>query len=349
MLASGERGLASGEPVEVACDESGYEGEHHIGATTDVFAHASVRLRIEEAAACVQELRDRIRSPAMTYKSGHLLREKHRSALVWLLGPSGPMLGKAQVHLTDKTFFVVGRVVDLLAGDLTGEPGARDGQAMAVTLYREGRRVFGSRRWEAFLRSSNDLLRARNRRGPGTSVDSFFGMIDGLRIASTPGPVGQILESLWRARPRADSFRSRLLDDPATIPALDPLVPAIVAAVVHWGEGSRPVAIVHDQHTSLTQERLGQLMRLLSEPRRRLASLTLVDSRAAPRVQVADFLAGVARKIASDELNHRRDPELTALLRPYVDASSTWGDERSWALLSPPGGRSGAGRRPGRT
>jgi hypothetical protein len=90
-------------------------------------------------------------------------------------------------------------------------------------------------------------------------------------------------------------------------------------------------------------------MRLLSEPRRRLAGLTLVDSRADPRVRVADLLAGVARKIASDELNDRPDPELTALLRPYVDASSTWGDERSWARLSPPGGRSGAGRRPGST
>ena len=30
------------------------------------------------------------------------------------------------------------------------------------------------------------------------------------------------------------------------------------------------MAIVHDQHTSLTKERLDQLMRLLSEPRRRL-------------------------------------------------------------------------------
>jgi hypothetical protein len=151
-------------------------------------------------------------------------------------------------------------------------------------------------------------------------------MIDALRLASTPGPVGEIMESLWRAKPQADAFRSRLLDDPGMIPALDPLIPAIVAVVVHWGEGTRPVAIVHDQHTALTEERLAQLETMLSTPRARLASLRTVDSRADPRVQVADFLAGVARKIASDELNDRGDPELTALLRPYVDASSTWGE-----------------------
>jgi hypothetical protein len=58
-----------------------------------------------------------------------------------------------------------------------------------------------------------------------------------------------------------------------------------------------------------------------------------VHSRLDPRVQLADFLAGIARKIASDELNGRGDPALTALLRPYVDPASVWGDERSWALL----------------
>jgi hypothetical protein len=58
----------------------------------------------------------------------------------------------------------------------------------------------------------------------------------------------------------------------------------------------------------------------------RLADLTLVDSRWDARVQVADFLAGVARKIASDQLKRRSDPELVALLRPYVDSHSIWGE-----------------------
>jgi hypothetical protein len=103
--------------VEIACDESGSEGENLVGGNTDVFAHASVRLDTESATNCVQEIRSRIRSPALEYKANHLLREKHRSVLRWLLGPSGPIHGHAHVQLTDKAFFVVGRVIDLLVGE----------------------------------------------------------------------------------------------------------------------------------------------------------------------------------------------------------------------------------------
>jgi len=317
---------------EVACDESGYEGENLIGATTDVFAHASVQLSTESATNCIREIRRRIRSPALEYKSNHLLREKHRSVLEWLLGPSGPVHGNAYVQLTDKTFFVVGKVVDLLVGEVTSAAG----KAMAVTLYRDGRRTFGREQWDAFLQSFNNLMRAKNRRGVMTSVDSFFRTVDVLRVAGTRGPADEIMGLLWRARPHADAFRARLLDNPNMIPPLDPLIPAIIQAVVHWGEGGKPVAIVHDEHTALTAERIAQLKELLSKsPRGRLTSLRLVDSRSDARVQVADFLAGVARKIASDALNDRGDVELTAFLRPYVDSFSIWGDDRSWSLLGP--------------
>jgi hypothetical protein len=335
--------------LEIACDESGYEGENLIGATTDVFAHASVRLGTESASDCIQEIRKRVRSPAQEYKSNHLLREKHRSVLEWLLGPSGPIHRNAHVHLTDKAFFVVGKFVDLLVGEVTyaastGPYRDQRAKAMAVALYREGRPRFGPQRWEAFLKSFNDLMRARNRRGVGTSVDSFYRVVDGLRLDGTQGRVDEIMGLLRQARPRAESFRARLFDNPNLIPVLDPLVPAIVQAVAYWGKGGKPVAIVHDEHTALTQERIAQLKELLSKlhpaalasaPRGRLASMRLVDSRSDPRVQLADFLAGVARKIASDELNDRGDAGLTALLRPYVDAFSIWGDERSWSLLGP--------------
>jgi hypothetical protein len=329
--------------IEIACDESGSEGEKLIGGNTDVFAHASVRLSAGSAAQCIQETRGRIRSPAMEYKANHLLREKHRPVLKWLLGPSGPIYGNAHVHLTDKTFFAIGKMIDLLVGEVTYATGIglyrdRQAESMAVTLYREGRHTFGRERWNAFLESFNDLMRAK------TPVDSFFRMVDALSLAGAQGEVGEIVRLLGHARPHADSFRARLLDSPKMIPVLDPLIPAIAWAVVHWGEGRKPVSIVHDEHNGLTEERVAQLRAMLGtsqnavsrcSPSDRLISLRLVDSRLDPRVQVADFLAGVARKIASDELNDRGDAELVALLRPYVDASSTWGDDRSWSLLGP--------------
>jgi hypothetical protein len=52
-------------------------------------------------------------------------------------------------------------------------------------------------------------------------------------------------------------------------------------------------------------------------------------------VQVADFLAGTARRIAEDALTGNGDAELTAMLRPYLDPASVWGDSTSWTALDP--------------
>lgn len=327
--------------VEIACDESGYEGEKLIGTTTDVFAHASVQLDTGSAAACIQELRDRIRSPATEYKANHLLREKHRAVLTWLLGPCAPLHENAHVYLIDKQFYVVATVVDLLlADDVTDASGVgRHQNHRAKGLYREGRQAFGRDQWAAFLVSSNNLLRVKDRLDTTSSVERFFHAVDALRRAGTPGPVDETLELLWQARPHADAFRAQLRRSPTMMSALDPLIPAIVRAVAHWGAAGRPVAIVHDRQNTLSLARIAQLTELVSKrspasadssPRGRLASLSLVDSASNPGVQIGDILAGVAGKIAADELNGRGDAQLTALLRPYVDRCSTWGDDRSW-------------------
>lgn len=329
---------ATPAPLEIACDESGYEGENLIGGTTGVFAHASVRLSAAAAADCVAEIHRRIQSPVTEYKANHLLRDKHRPVLEWFLGPSGPLLGNAHVHLTDKTWFVVGRMVELVAGAPGGVAGGGPhhlprGAGMAMTLYREGPRAFGALRWEALLKAFTDLLRARNRRAPETEGAAFFDMVEALRLAEPPGPMADILGRLRQGRARAEALRAELLDNPKLIPALDLLFPAIVRAVGYWSDGRTPVAVVHDEHSALTADRVAQLRELV---RHRLAGVTRVDSRSDPRVQVADFLAGVARRIASNELNRRGDAALSEPLRPYVDARSAWADERSWAALGPP-------------
>lgn len=336
-------GPTPGGPLQIACDESGYEGEKLIGTTTDVFAHGSVRLDIASASDCMQELRDRIRSPATEYKANHVLREKHRSVLRWLLGPSGPLQRGAHVFLIDKAYFVVGKVIDVLLAEVgaVGSVGpAQDAhvEGMAVALYRQGRDAFPGDHWEAFLASSNDLLRAKDRPDGRAPVDSFFQTLEVMRRAGTPGQANEILDLLWRARPRAEWFRARLLEDPTKVLHLDPLVPAIVGAVVHWGAGRQPIAIVHDRQNTLTAERIAQIKDAIADRSTApdnaggagLTSLTLVDSMVDPRVQVADVLAGTVRKLASNELNGRADANLTELLRPYVDPCSIWGDERSW-------------------
>ncbi|WP_219416550.1 NAD-dependent protein deacetylase of SIR2 family [Pseudonocardia nigra] len=297
-------------PREIACDESGYEGEKLVGGETDVFAHASVYLTPESAAGCVVELRRRIRSPALEYKANYLLREKHRSALVWLLGPRGPLGGAACVHLVDKAFLLVDRLV----GD--GAPGSDAARA----LYRAGREAPHRAHWHAFLAAANDVLRPRNRqdaRAAGSLADTVRALRTGM-----PAEAGAVLLEL--GDPRGGGG------------LLDPLVPAIVRAVDRWSDGGRlAVSVVHDRQTALTQERVATIAHLAGTPGGRPVGLCFVESRTDPRVQVADFIAGVARKVASDDLAGRNDPELVALLRPYVDPASLWGDDRSWARLAP--------------
>ncbi len=255
--------------LEIVCDESGYEGEKLVGGVTDVFAHASVRIDEETAAGCITELRLRIRSPATMYKANHLLRSKHRSVLLWLLGPDGPLLGNAQVFLVDKTYLLASQLVTFLGARLSS----------TRFLYDAGRRTEDA---EAFLVAANDFLRT--------------------------------------------TFR----DEQPLLSPLDPLLPAIVRAVEHWGAGGQPVAIAHDRQTTLSAERVFTLRR--SAPG--FAGLEQVDSFTDQRVQVADFLAGVARKIASDQLKGSDDAEVSALLRPYLDPRSHWIDEPSWSRLT---------------
>ncbi|USX55925.1 NAD-dependent protein deacetylase of SIR2 family [Lentzea sp. HUAS12] len=220
--------------MEIACDESGSEGEKLVGGVTAVFAHAAVRFSHSDAAACVESLRDMIKSPAQEYKANHLLRTKNRWALLWFLGPDGPLAGRARVQLVDKRRFLASRVRAEF-GSVTGP----------LELY-------------------NDLLRVRGPRG-----------------------------------------------------ALDPLFPAILRAVAQWGG---PVSIVHDQQLSLTDGRIRQLKELAP----RLESLVLADSQFDARVQVADFLAGIARRVAEEELHGRPDREVIELLMPFVVGPGMW-------------------------
>jgi hypothetical protein len=41
-------------------------------------------------------------------------------------------------------------------------------------------------------------------------------------------------------------------------------------------------------------------------------------------VQIADFVAGIARRFAGDELKGGADPEIIALLSPLIDQESVW-------------------------
>jgi hypothetical protein len=304
---------ASRSSVAIACDESGYEGENMVGSMTDVFAHASVRIDPEVATFCLAELRDRIGSPAVEYKAGHLLRRRSRPTLLWFLGPYGPLRGNARVFLVDKAWFVVRSAAETLLGD----------GAAAAALYRN-RIASDDELWRIFLEAANDLVRLRPN---PDAVDSFFDIADAMRLAGAD----PVLDELCRARAAATAYRDQIAHDPPVFPLLDALFPAVLAAVRFWSADGSGVAVAHDRQNTFSAARIAELDRQAAGA---LDEFRLVDSYADPCVQVADFLAGIARTIATRELFGETDDELSGMLRRYVDDTSIWADERSWSRIS---------------
>jgi len=326
--------------VEIACDESGWEGTNLAAANSTVIAHASVQLPNDVAADVIRALRGLSGQRSYEYKASHLIRAKGHAGLAAFLGPSGPVYGRARVHLTHKSCFVLGRTLDLfIAGAVDASTvGLRPNQRIAhltVRLCRAGADTFGRDPWRAFLAAANVVLRADRRRLVREPVDAFFDQVDALR-ALDAGRVGGILDELLDRRQEAYSARTRLLDDQVLHPVLEPLIPALARTVLYWSRGKHPVAVIHDEQSALTERRMRRLEQVLAAPPLELIRLPAqgrfiqfrqVDSRTNPRVQVADLLAGVARKVAADELLGRSDPDLIALLRPYIDPASRWCDQ----------------------
>ena len=126
------------DPVLIACDESGSEGENVTHAGHRVFVHASVAVGESESAEVMARVRRLAPSQAPEYKADQILRPMAAAAASWLLAADGPLAGRALVHLVDKDYFVVGKVVDLLVAEVAYAAGedlyaGRRARGMALT------------------------------------------------------------------------------------------------------------------------------------------------------------------------------------------------------------------------
>lgn len=314
--------------VEIVCDESGAEGEHLVGGETTVFSHSSIQLTVAQAARILAEVRERIGTPITTeYKASRLMR--NREVVTWLLNEAGPIHGLARVYLLDKAYFLLVLLVDVLMGestyftDLPGWP-SETVLRQARALQAEGPRVLGEARWSAFGDAANRLLRARWRRDTGDPSDPLFALLEQDR------PNG-LLGALRGRRERADAYRT-WRDAQGVLATIDPLIPAVARTIQQWSDDGAAVAILHDETSALTPGRTALLRSQL-----RLAGLRRIDSGTDDRIQVADFLAGIARRIAEHALRGEADPELAELLGPYVDRGSLWADAPSWNVLTSAG------------
>jgi hypothetical protein len=284
--------------VEIACDESGFSGSNLLDPTSPVITHAGVDLAVPEAAELVAVLRSSFRRRGSTeYKSNLLLRPEQRPALEWFLTA---LRGRAHVHVIDKTWHVARRVIELLVAEPSYGAGTslvREYDETALDVYRaDGRAEF----LDAFVTMTRTK---RLRLIDHALVDRFF--------ETMPSGVPALREL---TRVHVEDVLLRLIDDdPAIPPPLEPMVPALAETALFWSAGRRSVAVVHDEQSALTRHRIARLRTYLagaafpSPPP--LLTVTQVDSRRDPRVQVADLLAGIARRL---------HPHPSRLLQPYL-------------------------------
>jgi hypothetical protein len=293
-------GLA-GAVVEIACDESGFSGTNLLDTATPVITHASVDLSVDESVELIAELRSGFRFSLSEFKSGQFLRGPHAAeSLEWFLSA---LSGRAHVHLVDKEYFLVTRIVDLFLAEPSYAAGTRltqDQRPAALALHRARRS--GGRAWSEFLAAFVDLVRTKRRhRLDRGALERFFEARDALDLGT---PAEEVLAKLSRTRVRA--VVTRLHEDDRSIPPpLEPMLPALAETVLFWSRGQQQVLVIHDEQSALTAGRLRRLQQVLADdagasPDRvsPFAGLVTVDSRDDPRVQVADLLAGLARRSA---------------------------------------------------
>jgi hypothetical protein len=322
-------GAVAGAVVEIACDESGFSGTNLLDPATPVITHASVDLSAAEAIELIAELRSDLRFSPHEFKSGQFLRGSGAGdGLDWLVAV---LHGRANVHLIDKQFFLTTRIVDLLLAEPSYAAGtrlSRDRRPAALAVYRA--RHSAANTWGEFLAAFVGLVRLKRRRPDGRPVERFFQARDALLREGIGAPAEEVLHQLSPAHVQA--VLTRLIDDDRSIPPpLEPLLPALAETVLSWSGGHRRVLVIHDEQSALTADRLTRLQQvlanyagvspadaggadLLAAGVSPLAGLVMVDSRDDPRVQVADLLAGMARRL-TDEGND-------SPLRPLLSSTS---------------------------
>jgi hypothetical protein len=281
--------------VEIACDESGFSGTNLLDPASPVITHASVDLSLPEATEMVSVLRSSLYHRS-EYKSSQLLRSEQRRALEWFLTA---LRGHAHVNVIDKTGYVAARVLELFIDEPSYGAGTSLGRDHSDA-------VLALRRRTGFLTAFVDLVRTKRVRVIDHDAIERF-------LTTMPADLPALREV---TRARVEEVMVRLIDeDPGFPPPLEPLVPALGETLLFWSGGDRSVAVVHDEQSALTRGRVARLGTFLAEavspappP---LRSFLQVDSRDDPRVQVADLLAGIAR---------RRTAELDEMLAPYLQA-----------------------------
>jgi hypothetical protein len=339
------------EAVEIACDESGADGENLVQGISRVFAHGSTDLDFEAAAQIIDELQMAVKFTGAELKSAMLLKSTgRREKLLDLFAPAGPMSGRAKVVVIDKPFMAAAKVIDLVIEEAAHAGGLDlytrgEAKEMAMVLFREGPGAYGQQKWQKLLGDFVSFVRRRQRTGTKTTHAELIQTISHLRRRRRRRVLAVVMDLLWEGREHLEAYRPEADPDPGTaaLGTLDPLWPSISATARAWHEvHSAPIRVVHDRQAALTPDAVSSFLRATSVAWPNMAlpvpitDIVQRDSRHDPRVQLADLTAGVGAWAAAKALDGTLSEEVAQRVRPYLIEDSIWGDPTSWSRLVAP-------------
>jgi hypothetical protein len=309
--------------VRIACDESGFVGGSLFGDAR-VFAHASVRIGTDEAVEVLEEVRRRTGAGPGEVKASRLRLPSARPVAEWLCGPDGRMAGRAVVHVTDTRLFGLARLTQVLGSDVPPEgwwsadqEAGAWGAALRLEALVAGLPAALERR---FLLGARDLLWLRRRVRRWGPIDTWAELAGTVSRRLTDVEDQRLVSGLASraAAERLDRYRA----EPPAAPLTEPLLPALRWAVHHWSALGDP-DVVHDEQSVLTPGRVAALAAGLAaaHPGRRLSGFARVDSREDPRVQVADLVVGVVRRMVEADLSSPAPAAQPMVAHLLADAS----------------------------
>ena len=291
--------------IDVACDESGFVGGSLFGGTR-AFTHASLHLDPADAADLTDEVRRRTDAGTQELKASRLNRVWAQPVAAWLCAADGPLGGRVVVHVTDTRLFGLARLSQVVLADTTADGwwSAREDPESwdrAIRLSAALGRLPAAQERE-FLLAARDLLWIRRRRRHGATIEAWADVVRAV-ADRMPDPEGRGFLAGW-ASPEAVARARAYVEAPPASPLSEPLLPALRWAVRHWSAHG-DVNVVHDEQSVLTPARISAIADELATscPGRRMAGFTRVDSRDDPRVQLADLVAGVVRRVLEDQLS----------------------------------------------
>lgn len=324
------------QPLIVACDESGNDGENLLAGGSRFFVHASVTISDLDARAIMAEVRAQTGSGSTELKSKTLLNPKNQATAKWLL-EHPDLKDSASLHFTDKRYFLVSKLFDATIEELAHENEYdmyADGAALcgANVLFFTSPTLYGAR-WDALLVAFQNFLRAKSTTEAAATLKTFDDRVVDVRGAGDAA--GDMFLSLIHSGIRYLRTLSELQLGEGIdyrLRTLDPLIPALGAAVLYWAtQSGNAVEVMHDDAKELTSERIEGMKRHLAAPEVaspnragkgvELKSVTLVDSKLEARVQVADLLAGLGRSVLEAESSGTRHP-LTPIVEGHMSKLS---------------------------